>query len=95
MLGVLRTCQQALDRVSLWVGYVAGALFFGLAFFITYDVLARKWGDAIGLPTSRVTDELSGYILVLAATWGLGSGGPCRYRPSDSRVIRPPPGATR
>jgi TRAP-type mannitol/chloroaromatic compound transport system permease small subunit len=71
VLAFARTCQQALDRVALWAGFLAGALFFGLAFFITYDVLARKWGDAVGLPTSRVTDELSGYILVLAATWGL------------------------
>jgi TRAP-type mannitol/chloroaromatic compound transport system permease small subunit len=71
LLGLARTCQHALDRVSLWAGYLAGALFFGLAFFITYDVLARKWGDTLGLLTTRVTDELSGYILVLAATWGL------------------------
>lgn len=71
MLALARTCQHALDRVTLWAGYLAGALFFALAFFITYDVLARKWGYAVGLPTSRVTDELSGYILVLAATWGL------------------------
>jgi TRAP-type C4-dicarboxylate transport system permease small subunit len=41
-----------------------------LAFFITYDVLARKWGSAVGIPTTRVTDEISGYFLVLAATWG-------------------------
>jgi TRAP-type C4-dicarboxylate transport system permease small subunit len=60
-----------LDLVFRWTGYLAGALFFGLAFFVTYDVLARKWGSAVGLPTTRVTDEISGYVLVLAATWGL------------------------
>jgi C4-dicarboxylate transporter DctQ subunit len=60
-----------LDLVFLWTGYLAGALFFGLAFFVTYDVMARKWGSAVGLPTTRVTDEISGYVLVLAATWGL------------------------
>ena len=60
-----------LDRVFLWTVYFAGALFFGLAFFVTYDVLARKWGSLVGLPTTRVTDEISGYVLVLAATWGL------------------------
>ena len=41
-----------------------------LAFFVTYDVLARKWGGSVGLPTTRVTDEISGYLLALAATWG-------------------------
>jgi TRAP-type mannitol/chloroaromatic compound transport system permease small subunit len=71
VLGHVRACQRVLDRVGLWTGYFAGGLFFVLAFFITYDVLARKWGEAVGLPTTRVTDELSGYLLVLAATWGL------------------------
>lgn len=66
-----RSVRRWLDRVVLWTGYLAGALFFALAFFITYDVLARKWGDALGLATTRVTDEISGYILVVAATWGL------------------------
>jgi TRAP-type C4-dicarboxylate transport system permease small subunit len=68
---VVETARGWLDRVFLGAGYLAGALFFGLAFFVTYDVLARKWGDVVGLPTTRVTDEISGYVLVLAATWGL------------------------
>ena len=54
----------------MWPGYLAGALYILLAFFVTYDVLARKWGGLIGLPTTRVTDEISGYILAVAATWG-------------------------
>lgn len=61
---------RLLDRVFVATGYLAGALFLGLAFFITYDVLARKWGAAVGLPTTQVTDELAGYMLVLASTWG-------------------------
>lgn len=71
MQAFLDGTRRALDRVVLWTGYLAGALFFGLAFFVTYDVLARTWGGVVGLPTTRVTDEISGYILVLAATWGL------------------------
>jgi TRAP-type C4-dicarboxylate transport system permease small subunit len=71
VLAFLDATQRALDRLVLWTGYLAGALFFGLAFFVTYDVLARTWGQTISLPTTRVTDEISGYILVLAATWGL------------------------
>ena len=70
LLEAMRGLERALDRIFLGTGYLAGALFMGLAFFVTYDVLARKWGDVVGLPTTRVTDEISGYILVLAATWG-------------------------
>jgi TRAP-type mannitol/chloroaromatic compound transport system permease small subunit len=61
---------RAVDSVFGGVGYLAGGLYIVLAFFVTYDVLARKWGSALGLPTTRVTDEISGYILAVAATWG-------------------------
>jgi TRAP-type mannitol/chloroaromatic compound transport system permease small subunit len=61
---------RVVDSVFIWPGYLAGVLYFVLAFFVTYDVLARKWGAAVGLPTTRVTDEISGYLLALAATWG-------------------------
>jgi TRAP-type mannitol/chloroaromatic compound transport system permease small subunit len=62
--------QAALDRVLLATGYLAGAIFFALAIFIAYDVVARKWGVVLGIPTTQVTDEISSYMLVLAATWG-------------------------
>lgn len=61
-----------MDRLLLATGYLAGGMYVLLAFFITYDVLARKWGAALGLPTTQVTDEISGYMLALAATWGFG-----------------------
>jgi TRAP-type mannitol/chloroaromatic compound transport system permease small subunit len=70
LLDTIQTVKRKMDQVLLWTGYVAGGLFMLLAFFVTYDVIARKWGSAIGIPTTRVTDEISGYILVLAATWG-------------------------
>ena len=66
-----RVMLRAMDAVSLVFGYVAGGMYIVLAFFVTYDVLARKWGAVIGLPTTQVTDEISGYMLALAATWGL------------------------
>jgi TRAP-type mannitol/chloroaromatic compound transport system permease small subunit len=69
-LAGLQTVKRGLDTFLLWTGYMAGILFALLAFFITYDVLARKWGDMLGLPTTRVTDEISGYIMALAVTWG-------------------------
>jgi TRAP-type C4-dicarboxylate transport system permease small subunit len=61
---------RAVDLVFIWPGYLAGAMYILLSFFVTYDVLARKWGGLVGLPTTRVTDEISGYILAVAATWG-------------------------
>lgn len=69
-LAGLQTIKRRLDTFFLWTGYMAGILFALLAFFITYDVLARKWGYALGIPTTRVTDEISGYIMALAVTWG-------------------------
>jgi TRAP-type mannitol/chloroaromatic compound transport system permease small subunit len=61
---------SAIDAISVVFGYLAGGMYVVLAFFVTYDVLARKWGALIGLPTTQVTDEISGYMLALAATWG-------------------------
>jgi TRAP-type mannitol/chloroaromatic compound transport system permease small subunit len=66
----LQTTKRLVDTVFLWTGYMSGILFTALAFFITYDVLARKWGYFLGIPTTRVTDEISGYIMALAVTWG-------------------------
>ena len=86
---------RAVDCVFIWPGYLAGGLYFVLAFFVTYDVLARKWGAAVGLPTTRVTDEISGYLLALAATWGsafaLRTGGHVRVDvmfPYLARAVR-------
>src|SRR5262245_32337754 len=61
---------RAVDVLFIWPGYLAGWVYMVLAFFVTYDVLARKWVSAVGLPTTRVTDEISGYMLAVAATWG-------------------------
>ena len=66
----MQTVGRVLDLLFTGTGYLAGALYVVLAFFVTYDVLARKWGSYLGLPTTRVTDEISGYMLALAATWG-------------------------
>ena len=66
----IQTVVRILDRLFVGTGYLAGALYGVLAFFVTYDALARKWGSYLGLPTTRVTDEISGYMLALAATWG-------------------------
>jgi TRAP-type mannitol/chloroaromatic compound transport system permease small subunit len=70
-LNGLGAVGRILDGVFTWTGYLSGMLFLVLALFVTYDVIARKWGVYLHLPTTRVTDEISGYILALAATWGL------------------------
>lgn len=49
------------------MAYFCGALFLLLAFFTTYDVLARRFGG----PYSGVTDEMSEYALALGASWAL------------------------
>ncbi len=67
----IRVYSDWLDAVLIRTAYFSGGLFALTAFFITYDVLARKWGHVIGIPSTRVTDEISGYILVLAGTWGM------------------------
>jgi TRAP-type mannitol/chloroaromatic compound transport system permease small subunit len=70
LLARIRVIKQVMDRLFLFTGYFSGILFTVLAFFITYDVIARKWGHFLGIPTTRVTDEISGYIMALAVTWG-------------------------
>jgi TRAP-type mannitol/chloroaromatic compound transport system permease small subunit len=66
----LQRLRRGADLLFTVTGYLSGAIFLVLATFVTYDVLARKWGSYLGLPTTRVTDEISGYLLALAATWG-------------------------
>ncbi|MDW8120274.1 MAG: TRAP transporter small permease [Chloroflexota bacterium] len=60
-------------RVYRMVGYVAegmalfsGALFLLVAFYTTADVIGRRFGTFSG-----VTDEVSAYVLVTGAMWGL------------------------
>ena len=88
----IQTTKRLVDTVFLWTGYTSGLLFTLLAFFITYDVLARKWGYFLGIPTTRVTDEISGYIMALAVTWGfaytLQNGGPCPHRRAAALYAR-------
>ena len=49
------------------MAYLCGGLFLLLAFYTTYDVIARRFGGWY----SGVTDEMSEYALALGATWAL------------------------
>lgn len=49
------------------MAYFCGALFLLLAFYTTFDVIARRYGGWY----SGVTDEMSEYALALGASWAL------------------------
>jgi TRAP-type C4-dicarboxylate transport system permease small subunit len=55
------------DRLAYALGYIGGAVFVLLAFFITIDVLGRRYGG----PYTGATDEIAVFANVLAATWAL------------------------
>lgn len=56
--------MSAISVAAAWVG---GATFLLLCFYITIDVLGRRYGG----PYSGVTDEISGYALAIGGTLGL------------------------
>ena len=66
LLGI-RAVARKTDRLYYILGYVCGLALLLLAFFITYQVVARQlgWARAPG------TDAMSGYVLAMAATWAL------------------------
>jgi TRAP-type C4-dicarboxylate transport system permease small subunit len=49
------------------MAYAAGAILLGVSFFITLDVLGRKF---VGI-SSGVTDEFGGYALAIGGLWAL------------------------
>lgn len=67
MLSKIQTTRRVTDRLLTGMGLTCGAMFLALAFFVTVDVLGRK----SGLFGTRVTDEIGGYFLALAGSWGL------------------------
>ena len=65
LLNAMRALNASLDRVCLGIGYLCGGLFLMLAFFITYQSLAREFGWVM----SPGTDQLSGYVMAMGSTW--------------------------
>ena len=59
--------NRAIDVLARLMNRCAGWLFVLCAFFITFDVLARKF---LGF-SSQSTTELSGYMLGVGIAWGL------------------------
>lgn len=60
-------CRQFFQRLGKAMGVLAGWGFILCSFFITFDVLARKF---LGF-SSRATTDLTGYILAFGIAWAL------------------------
>ena len=63
----LARLNRAFDRLARWMSRAAGWMFILCAFFITLEVIARKF---FGF-SSQSTTELSGYLLAFGMAWGL------------------------
>lgn len=59
-----------LDQLAMAMAYVAGATLLVISFFITLDVLGRKFAGI----SSGVTDEFGGYALAIGGLWALAFG---------------------
>jgi TRAP-type C4-dicarboxylate transport system permease small subunit len=65
--GGARWVLQALDRLATGMAYVSGAVFLLVSFYITLDVIGRKF---LGVSTA-VSDEFGGYALAVGGMWAL------------------------
>ena len=66
LLLAFRALAQKADRLYLLLGYLCGAELLLLAFFITYQAIARTFNG----PVAPGTGAMSGYVLAMAVTWG-------------------------
>jgi len=67
MLVLLDRLRVAVERLGYLMGCAAGWLFVVCAFFVTADVLGRKF---LGI-SSKATVEVTGYMLAFGIAWGL------------------------
>jgi TRAP-type mannitol/chloroaromatic compound transport system permease small subunit len=66
-LAVLTTLRRRLERLSRLMGCAAGWVFVACAFFVTFDVISRKFAGF----STRSTTEITGYMLAFGLTWGM------------------------
>jgi TRAP-type C4-dicarboxylate transport system permease small subunit len=64
---VLRRVLRALDRLSGGMAYAGGAVLLAASFYITLDVLGRRFAGM----SSGATDEFGGYALAVGGIWAL------------------------
>jgi len=67
LAAVPRQILAFFDHVTTGMAYVAGALFIALSFYITIDVVGRKFFHL----STAVSDEYGGYALALGGMWAL------------------------
>ena len=67
ILLAIRVLNRKADALYKYLGYLCGLEILLLGFFITYQVAARN----LDWPRAPGTDLMSGYVLGMAATWGL------------------------
>jgi C4-dicarboxylate transporter, DctQ subunit len=58
---------ELMERLSVWMAYVSGAILASLSLFIAVDVVGRGTGGFY----SGATDEIAGFSMSLAVTWAL------------------------
>jgi TRAP-type C4-dicarboxylate transport system permease small subunit len=70
----IASLRTLLDRISMGLAYVAGAILLAASFFITFDVIGRRFFHV----SSQATDEFGGYALLcggmLAVAFALTTG---------------------
>lgn len=62
-----RRVLRAIDLLATGMAYLSGALFLLTSFYITADVIGRKFFHI----SSAVTDEIGGYALAMGGMWAL------------------------
>ena len=62
-----RRLLGGLDGVATAMAYIAGALFIALSFYLTVDVIGRKFFHM----STAVSDEYGGYALAVGGMWAL------------------------
>lgn len=75
---MIRRLLGILDVVTLGMAYLSGVVFVVVSFYITLDVIGRKFFHV----SSALTDEMGGYALAFGSMWALAwtlrSGGHVR-----------------
>lgn len=64
---MLRIIVRTIESISTLLGYLGGTSFLILSFYMSWDVMGRKFG----FPYSGVSDEISGYTLAAAGSLAL------------------------
>ncbi|MEM1429861.1 MAG: TRAP transporter small permease subunit [Pseudomonadota bacterium] len=61
------TILLRLRSVNRWVAILIGVLLLACVVFVLADIVLRRLGSTLG-----GTDEISGYVMAIATSWGMG-----------------------